>query len=362
MRNRKAWALALAGLGTALGAGLDSVPAFGQTNITLYGAADVGFNRTSDREGKGLSEIRRGSLFTSRIGIRGSEDLGGGLAAIFNLESGINVDTGTASSPTTFWNRQAWVGLSYRSWGRITMGNQLPTISDVFILWTNATYLGNATATIDGAAQAAGSSAARFNNMIGGTRVANSIKLTSADFAGFKFSAMAAQPEGSETVGQMYSAGMNYSIGPVDLGLAWHQMACPGAGGCAADKKKDTVRGAGANLRFGQGGRIGAFWTRERNARNFSGRDGDVLSTLVVYPLSSWTLMAGYQQINDRTTADQDVKQINLGVKYALSKRTDLYALYNRQKVDNGGKAGMYSELSSDDRQSQVSVGVRHMF
>ncbi|MFT4103269.1 MAG: porin [Burkholderiaceae bacterium] len=358
MRNKKAWALALTGLSSML----DAAPAIGEPNISLYGAADVGFNRTSNREGSYYNEIRSGNLYTSRFGMRGQEDLGGGLTAIFNLESGINMANGTPSSPAIYWNRQSWAGLSYRPWGQITLGNQLPVISDVFVQWTNSLYVGNAAAAIDGAAQAAGSSAARFNNMIGGTRVANMIKLTSANFAGFKLIAMAALRESSQTLGHMHSVGMSYGAGPVDLGLAWHQMGCPGDNGCETDKAKETLHAIGANLRFGQGGRVGTYWTRERNARNVSGRNGDVLSFLVVYPLSYWTLMAGYQQLNDRTAADQNIKQINLGFRYALSKRTDLYALYNQQKVDNGGKAGMYSELSSSSKQSQVSLGVRHMF
>lgn len=343
-------------------AGLLSMPAFAQTEVTMYGAVDVGYNRTSNREGDRLNEIRSGNQYTSRLGIRGREDLGGGLGALFNLETGINADTGTVAPVATFWNRQAWVGLSHRSLGQVTLGRQLPTISDLFILWSNTVHMGNTSATLDGGASAAGATAARFNNMIGGTRVSNVIKFTSASFAGFKVSAMAAPGEGSETTGTMYSAGLGYAIGPFDAALAYHQTACPESGGCPGGKDKDGVGGIGAGYRFGQGGRVAAYMTRQQNARNVAGADANMLSTLVVYPLNQWTLMAGYQQLNDKSAANQDIKQINFTVKYALSKRTDLYTLYSRQKVDNGGKAGMYSELSSTDSQSQLSVGVRHMF
>lgn len=93
-----------------------------------------------------------------------------------------------------------------------------------------------------------------------------------------------------------------------------------------------------------------------------NGNDADTLSLIALYPVAQWTFMAGYQALNDKAAANQDVKQLNLGVKYSLSKRTELYTLYSAQSVDNNGRAGMYAELSSDDKQNQFSVGVRHSF
>lgn len=81
--------------------------------------------------------------------------------------------------------------------------------------------------------------------------------------------------------------------------------------------------------------------TLEKNAKNVRGADGDVFSLLAVVPLDPFTAIAGYQAINDRSTLNQNVKQLNLGLKYALSKRTELYTLYSMQKADNGGRAGM---------------------
>jgi predicted porin len=121
------------------------------------------------------------------------------------------------------------------------------------------------------------------------------------------------------------------------------------------------IRGRSA-WKFQDRARIGAFYTYEKNARTVRGNDAGMLSVLAVVPLNQWTFLAGYHSLNDLSDLHQDIKQLNLGVKYLLSKRTELYTLYSAQRVDNGGKAGMYLELSSDDKQSQFNIGLRHSF
>lgn len=341
-----------------------AMPAAAQSSVTLYGVADVGINYTSNVAGGGLTELRSGNILTSRFGFRGREDLGNGLAAIFNLESGFNLDSGTSSSATTFFNRQSWVGLSADGIGQITVGLQLPTISDVFVAYANSTFMGSQTAALDGGATAAGSSAARFNNLIGGTRLANMIKIKSASFAGFSLSAMTVPGEvaGSNRAGRADSVGLSYNQGPVEAGIAYQRTNCPEVTGCPADKAADTLAGIGASYKFGSGGRVGAFFTREKNAKNVLHSNADVVSLLAVVPIGLFTILAGYQGLNDKSALDQDVKQVNLGLKYSLSKRTDLYTLYSRQTVSNGGKAGMFSQLSSNGRQNQYNIGIRHSF
>ncbi len=342
-------------------ASLAAAPAFAQSSsVTLYGILDIGLNHTSNKDGSNLNELRSGNAFSSRFGFRGREDLGSGLSAMFNLESGLSLDTGAASS--TFWNRQSWVGVAMQGVGQVTAGLQLPTISDVFVLSASAAYFGNQGAALDGAAAAAGSTAARFNNMIGGIRSVNAIKFNSADFAGFKLGAMTALGEGAATNGRTDSVGLSYGFSQFEAGVAYHRTNCAGGSSCAAGTGDDKITGIGAAYKFGQGGRIGAFMTREKNAKNVLGNDADVMSLMAVVPLSSWTLLAGYQTLNDKSAANQDIKQLNLGVKYLLSKRTELYSLYSAQRVDNGGRASMYGELSSDSKQSQFNVGLRHFF
>ncbi|RKJ95065.1 porin [Alicycliphilus denitrificans] len=348
----------------ALAAGLAGMalsPAFAQSSVTLYGIMDAGLAHVSDIAGSNSTQLRSGNLYTSRFGFRGAEDLGGGLKAVFNLEAGLSADTGATSTP--FFNRQSWLGLRSDSFGDITLGRMLPTINDLFIASLQASYFGNPSAAIDGAAVGAGSSAARFNNMLGGTRVDNAIKYQTPNFGGFRGHAMAALGEvaGSSSAGRILSLGGSYASNSFDAGLVYHERECSEASGCPAGKSKDKILGVGGAYKF-SGNRLGVIYTQQKNALNVQGNDADVLSLLARAPLGQWVVQAGFQFLNDKTVLNQDVRQLNLGANYLLSKRTQLYALYSHQSVKNGGKAGMYSSTSSDDKQGQISLGIAHTF
>ena len=337
-------------------------PVFAQSNVTLYGIMDTGIARIDNIAGSGSTQLRSGSLYTSRFGFRGTEDLGGGLKAVFNLEANISSDTGATATP--FFNRQSWVGLSSTNFGDITLGRVLPTINDLFIASIHASYFGNPAAAMDGAAVGAGSSLARFNNMLGGTRVDNAIKYQTPSMSGFKIHAMTAFGEvaGSNSAGRMLSLGGSYSSEYIDAGLAYHERRCTEADGCAAGNDKDKILGLGVAYKL-NGARYAVLYSRQQNALNVRGNDADVLSLLARYPISAqWIAQAGFQFLNDKTSLNQDVRQLNLGTNYLLSKRTQLYALYSRQTVKNDGKAGMYATTSSDSKQNQFSVGIVHAF
>ena len=355
MKKPIAIAIAIASL-----ASLTLTPSFAQSSVTMYGIVDTGVTYVDNIAGGSSTQVRSGNLLTSRLGFRGTEDLGGGLKALFNLESGIAVDTGSIQG--NFFARQAWVGLGSASFGDIKLGRQLPTISDLFIGSQQAPYLGNAAAAIDGAALAAGSSVARFNNMTQ-TRVDNAIKYQSPGLSGFKVHAMAALGEvaGSNSAGRILSLGGSYSSGSIDAALAYHEKQCPDAGGCAAGKDKDKIFGVGGSYKF-NGNRIGVVYTSQKNALNVAGNNADVLDLLLLVPVGQMVLGAGYQHLNDKTALNQDTSQINLAANYLLSKRTRIYTLYSHQSVKNGGKAGMYSVTSSKGKQNQFSVGILHTF
>lgn len=358
-------------------AGFALTPAFAQSSVTLYGIMDAGLARidnavaTGPSAGSGSTQLRSGNLYTSRFGFRGSEDLGGGLKANFNLEAGLNADTGATSAP--YFNRQSWVGLSSSSFGSITLGRMLPIINDVTIASLQASYFGNPSAAIDGAAVGAGSSAARFNNMIGGTRVNNAIKYQSPSLSGFKVLAMAALDEKAvqqaAPSGRILSVAGSYNSGNIEAGLAYHETRCakfppstpPGSPSCAADDSKDKIFALTAAYKL-NGARYAAIYTRQTNALNVRDNDADVLSLLARVPVNQWVFAVGAQFLNDRTSLNQDARQFNLGVNYLLSKRTQLYALYSHQSVKNGGKAGMYATTSSDGSQNQLSTGIVHTF
>lgn len=119
---------ALAFLGSACAA-------FAQSSVTLYGIADASLRYTdglsaSNAAASGTATaVNSGVNNTSRFGFRGNEDLGGGMAAVFNLESGINIDTGAQASATKFFDRASYVGLK-AGWGTVTMGRQTTVLAD----------------------------------------------------------------------------------------------------------------------------------------------------------------------------------------------------------------------------------------
>ena len=125
--------IALAVLSAAAGA------ASAQSNVTLFGVVDVGV-RHVDNAGTTSTQMSTDGLQSSRLGFRGTEDLGGGLRAGFWLESAINADTGTPNA-TRFWHRRSTVSLSSASLGEIRLGRDLtPTwtaMADFDVFGTN---------------------------------------------------------------------------------------------------------------------------------------------------------------------------------------------------------------------------------
>lgn len=102
-------------------------PAQAQSSLTLYGNMDAGLSHTQVRQSglatSSLTEVKSSILTESMFGLKGQEDLGGGLKAVFKLESSINVDTGAADTPDRFWGENAYVGL-VGEWGALHVGSQ----------------------------------------------------------------------------------------------------------------------------------------------------------------------------------------------------------------------------------------------
>lgn len=336
-----------------------SAPAFAQSNVTLYGIADIAVASVSNRDGKRWTGQDSGRLQSSRFGLRGTEDLGDGLSANFVFESGLNLASGASTSSTVFFNRQAFLGLSSRDVGSVTLGRQYTPIYDNVILLSGAPTFGVAGGAVDGISTP-GSSAVRFDNTIGGTRIDSSFKYTSPVFNGFRANAMLALDEGGAR-GRFQSAGFAYTKANLALGGAYHKSECKKSAPCSGSVADDEMYGLGAGYDFGIA-RLGVIYTSQKNAKNVRGNNADVFSALASFPVGLWTLSAGYQKLNDKSALNQDLHQYNLSALYLLSKRTAMYVAYTKQKVDNGGKAGMAVMNSSDGRQNQFSVGLRHVF
>ena len=116
-------------------AGLVSGAAFAQSNVTIYGIADMSYVNYSDANADGVSsthQINSGQWKTSRFGLKGSEDLGNDLSAIFQMEFAMNMDVN--NGPTT--QRPSWVGLRSKSLGELSAGN-FTTLEDQLLVATS---------------------------------------------------------------------------------------------------------------------------------------------------------------------------------------------------------------------------------
>lgn len=104
--------------------------AMAQSSVTLYGIVDEGIDYTNNAGTGSAWKMQSGDALSSRWGVKGTEDLGGGLQAIFNLENGFDASSGALSQPDRMFGRQAFVGVTSSTFGTVTMGRQYDSVVD----------------------------------------------------------------------------------------------------------------------------------------------------------------------------------------------------------------------------------------
>ncbi|WP_343654218.1 porin [Paraburkholderia caribensis] len=189
-----------------------------QSSLALYGVADAGFIYNSNSKGHSLYTAGAGNLQGNRWGLRGTEDIGGGLKAIFVLENGFNMYTGGLAQGGDLFGRQAYVGIS-SEYGSLTMGRQYDSVVD----FTGPFEVGTQWATYFGAHPG------DLDNMNNTNRINNSIKYTSVNYAGLKFGALYSfgGVAGQFNRNQIFSGGVGYSNGPLAVGVAYLNVRNP---------------------------------------------------------------------------------------------------------------------------------------
>lgn len=332
--------LALAVLGAFAGA------ASAQSSVTLYGKIDLGGVLDSGAPG-GAHSVRLSSGVSggSRLGFKGSEDLGGGLRANFVAETGFCADStavgnGFCTGSNTFMGRQAWVGLS-GGFGALTLGRQY---SPGFINLTTIDPFGTGYA---------GNSANLFN--FAGLRWNNSAIYSTPSFGGFQVTAGMALGEqtGNWKAGRQEGFSGTYSAGPVYAGVAYNQ---------SQDAVGDT-----ALKTWNAGGVFDAKVLKvhalyDNNKGGTSGANNDDWLLGVSVPMGQGTIMASAIRHNDKTALNHDATQIGAGYSYALSKRTSLYAAYAHISNKNGAAFTVGNATDAGTGNSAWNLGVVHNF
>src|ERR1700733_5160309 len=117
-------------MAAALSAGY-VLTAHAQSSVTLYGVIDAGLVYTNNQGGHSNWQENSSSTQNTVFGLKGSEDLGGGLHAIFKLEQGFNLNNGSEAFPGDGFGSQVWVGLQSDPYGTVTLGRQFDVLNDL---------------------------------------------------------------------------------------------------------------------------------------------------------------------------------------------------------------------------------------
>ena len=329
-----------------------SAGAYAQSSVTLFGVLDANARYVKNGDLK-IKSLGSGGINTSRLGVRGTEDLGDGLKAGFWLETGLNADSGTQSDATRFWNRRATVSLM-GNFGEVRLGRDF-----------TPTYLGYSDYDPFGDNGVAASS--KFDSSLGtardtGTRADNQITyLTPGNLGGFYGRASVAAGEG--TAGKKYyGARAGWAAGPIDVSAAYGQTeVAPVAG----DDKFKTFD-VGASYDFGVVKAMG-YYTQSK----FVNQKIATYSLGAVVPLGVGQIKAVYTHANaSGTTAAgvnvdaNDADQVALGYIYNLSKRTALYttAAYVKNKGNATFAVASAPAMTPGAKSTGLEFGMRHAF
>jgi predicted porin len=341
--------------------------ALAQTNVQLYGLLDqaLEYNSHSNAKQNSLVRMKSGGMNTSRFGLRGSEDLGGGLKAVFQLESGIQIDTGSFDDPSALFNRQANVGFE-GAFGRVVMGRSFSTTYDFVLPYDPMGYAPlYSWATSSNASPPVDKGTVRKDGML--TGVSNMIKYQ-GKFGPMRLGAAYALGEeaGNSSRNAKYDFAAAYEEGPLGLVATYDIQNGATATNGNADKTKTIHLGASYQI-----GNTKLYAAARDYRRSLASGAPELRSSMYwagasyqATPALTLTGVLYYQNIKDvGANAEADPKMLVARARYALSKRTDLYAVMAYAKAKNG----LNVSVSRDDagfssNQTGVALGVQHRF
>ncbi|MCL4182605.1 MAG: porin [Burkholderiaceae bacterium] len=330
--------------------------AFAQSNVALYGVVDagVGWNDSGASGSSSTGVVQSGYQAPSRFGFRGTEDLGGGLKAVFNLEAGFRVDTGVEDA-AGFFQRRSVVGLA-GGFGEVVLGRDY-----------TAGY--RSAALTDVMAYGLYGNWTSFHTGAGGitSRASNGIHY-SGKFSGLTVRATWAEGEipSPSSGGDVYGISADYVQGP--LTLQGYYQEVNNANGDAVKQS-----GLGAGYRFG-GLRVTVTYGLADNARaiesatNIEKTEGYGLGAGVKVGIGE--VLAQVIQIRRSMVAGTDPKATVFGIAYLhpLSKRTNLYANFGMTRNNSAAAFPLWAASSNvtpgsaGDDPRGVALGIRHVF
>lgn len=299
--------------------------AMAQNNVTVYGYIDMGIVKETNT----ATRLDRG--MNNWLGVRGTEDLGGGLNALFNVQMRFNPDTGMQEKPTLFQG-ETTVGLAGNSLGKLRIGRALTPFwatKWAYEPWWDSQFMGSIGAYQNGSYSSDPTNALGFANF---SRIPNGVFYDSPEFGGVQFRVASEVEKAAGATGRTMSFAASYNNGPLSASASYEK-----------NNLKDDILFLGATYKLSALTLMGGYGKVQllnapKSENNYT--------LAAAYALGTDTIRAGYGQINDvgGTTLGTSQHKIAVGYNHPLSKRTNVYADLYREKTAtsmNGIAVGM---------------------
>lgn len=337
--------------------------AVGQIEAQPAGApAPLGAPGTPNVAFRAVKGVHSGTMQTSHWGLRGTEDLGNGLKARFQIESFLRVDTGQSgrSDTDSFWARSAYVALG-GGFGEVKLGTT-PNPTWISSIFTNA--LGS-NSVFSPTFRQLYNGGTRGRSQVD-TALTNSVQYTTPTLGGVQVNAALQAGEGvASGTRYNYSANVIYRGGPMVASVAIQDLrhSAPPAAAAAVDQ---TIILAGAAVDLG----FARLFAQYVDIDNDQLRNDDKVPSFgVTVPLAGgqFQFAASRDKQTFRNVAPAGPNSLNserttvsLGYVYGLSKRTEVYTFLMRDQIENRSRATGATVF--DDKGDSYVVGIRHQF
>jgi len=353
----------------AIAAAFVTPAAHAQSNITLYGNLDGGVAFFNNVGGKHLYTTEDGNYIPNLFGLRGSEDLGGGLHAIFNLEAGYLLNSGSLTVPNQLFQRAAMVGLKSDSLGKLTLGHQPSFMFDILSPYSTGYLAGSFYSFHQG----------NFDELANTFEFNNSVKYLSTSYGGFSAGAQFGfgNKAGNFANGRNYAFTLQYQGNGLSAGAVYANendrylelanlvglqslLGTPlPAAGIVANKVENW--GVGASYAI-ESWLLHALFTQSRITTPTGRGNANTTDFGVNYtfsPSETVGVGAAIEHFDGGNWAT-----VTLSNGYSLSKRTTLYqqVLYQKASGANAVAAMLGAGQSSSHSQFGVVLGIQHWF
>ena len=351
--------------------------AFAQSSVTIYGIVDTSIRYLSNDNAQGSSNVRmdNGAISNSRIGFKGTEDLGGGLKAVFRLENGFSSDTGAAQQGGPLFGRQSWVGLA-GDFGKVSVGRQNTALFDLMADHFDPLTVGNYETNSwmpAAATRVRSDNTVRYDGQFG--PVAASVSYAFGEQAG------------STRSGSQISTALRYNNGGFAIGGGFQQTV-----DTTPARNKATTYNLSASYAFGAA-KVFAGYYRMKDATGLNGlfmettnyslantaggntvgverKDDGYFFGANYQATAALSLTGGVYYDKSKNVAYQALGNVGDGkrytvvgvAEYALSKRTQLYTTVDYNKAKDAAVYEITNSANGKSNLTTVGVGIRHIF